>query len=214
MLLKNYGSFLTEKQKNEAAYNFNKPVIRQWCIGFLFFSVMAAAAMGTAVFHAMYTVPHAVVPAVSYSRAQAASSRVSKSLGVLREAHPQDIDVCNVLGVFTEAVARSNGSVSVKDILIKPQNYTLKAMGKDIASANDFLKSLPFDSRKFDKQLSDIRESKKMAALASLPGQAAILEAENNPVEFTIIVTPKAAAKNKKAAPKAPASNAVKGGSK
>ena len=210
MLLPSYGSFLTESQKNEAKYRFNKPLIRLCCVGFLCFSLGGIAALGVAMFHAVYTAPHAIVPAVAYSRAQTTSNRVTKSLSVIKEAHPQNIDVCKTISYFSEGVVRSNGNVSIKDITVSPKTYTIKCIGKDIAAANEFLNDLPFESNKFNKQLTDIKTSREFSDVPPMPGPAmpgsensdsVVNSLTNNaPVDFTVIVTPKVA--EKKAAPR------------
>ena len=216
MLLPNCGSFLTVKEKSESNYNYNKPLIRLCCVGFLVFSLTSLATMGVAAFYATYTAPHSTVPLVSYSKAHAASSRVTKSLSTLREARPLDIDVCRVVNLVSDSTVRSNGNISIKDISVKPQNYTIKGIGKDIPAVNDYLKSLDFAPSRYDKQLSDIKSNpSKNLALPPMPGSR--LSALNNPnevpVEFTIVVTPKVA--NKKAPAPKPAAqnaNAAKGG--
>lgn len=215
MLLPSYGSFLTESQKNEAKYRFNKPLIRLCCVGFLCFSLGGIAALGVAMFHAVYTAPHAIVPAVAYSRAQTTSNRVTKSLSVIKEAHPQNIDVCKTMSYFSEGVARSNGNVSIKDISISPKTYTIKCIGKDIAAANEFLKDLPFETNKYEKQLTDIKTSREFSDLPPMPGKDKIDSStedltNNVPVDFTVIVTPKVA--EKKANPKPVANAAAKRG--
>lgn len=218
MLFPSYGSFLTEKQKNEAKYRFNKPVIRLCCIGFLCFTLGSIAALGVAMFHAVYTAPHAIVPAVAYSRAQTTSNRVTKSLSVIKEAHPQNIDVCKTMSYFSEGVARSNGDVSIKDISISPKTYTIKCIGKDIAAANEFLKDLPFETNKYTKQLTDIKTSREFADMPSVPAMPGPDGVDNRgdtltnnvPVDFTVIVTPKVV--EKKAKPKPAANTAAKRG--
>ena len=215
MLLPSYGSFLTESQKNEAKYRFNKPLIRLCCVGFLCFSLGGIAALGVAMFHAVYTAPHAIVPAVAYSRAQTTSNRVTKSLSVIKEAHPQNIDVCKTMSYFSEGVTRSNGNVSIKDISISPKTYTIKCIGKDIAAANEFLKDLPFETDKYEKQLTDIKTSREFSELPPMPGKDKIDSSSddlinNVPVDFTVIVTPKVA--EKKTKPKLAANAAAKRG--
>lgn len=216
MLLPNCGSFLTAKEKSESSYNYNKPLIRLCCVGFLVFSLTSLATMGVAAFYATYTAPHSVVSAVSYSKAHAASSRVTKSLSALREARPSDIDVCRVVNLVSDSTVRFNGNISIKDISVKPQNYTIKGIGKDIPAVNDYLKSLDFTPSRYEKQLSDIKSSpSKNLTLPPMPGsQPSALNNPNEvPVEFTIVVTPKVA-KKKAPAPKSAAqnANAAKGG--
>lgn len=217
MLLPSYGSFLTESQKNEAKYRFNKPLIRLCCVGFLCFSLGGIAALGVAMFHAVYTAPHAIVPAVAYSRAQTTSNRVTKSLAVIKEAHPQNIDVCKTMSYFSEGIARSNGNVSINDINISPKNYTIKCIGKDIAVANEFLKDLPFENNKYDKQLTDIKTSKEFSNMPPMPGSDDVNGSTDNlsnniPVDFTVIVTPKVVEKKAKPNPKANNAAVQRGG--
>lgn len=201
MLSESCGSFLSARQKGESLYQYNKPLIRLACAGFLAFSLAALATVGGALFFSVYSAPRPIVPAASYSKANAASSRVTKSLAVIREARPQGIDVCNVIAVVSEAVAASKENVSVKDLLVKPQAYTVKGVGKDVLAVNDFLKALDFDSKKYDKQIGDIKSNPKSVA-PPMPGQAVDpLAPKEVPVEFTIQITSKAAAKKTPARP-------------
>lgn len=202
VLSQNYGSFLNPKEKSEAIYTFNKPLIRLCCVSFFVFSLMALATVGTGLFYSMYTAPHPLVPASAYAKANAASSRVTKSLSTLREARPQNIDICNVISIVSEGVARNGERISIRDLNLKAQNYTIKGVGKDILSVNDFLKSLDFPSTKFDKQLTDIKSNPKLSVKPPMPGELPVASKPNEvPVEFTIQITPKATAKKTPARP-------------
>lgn len=171
--------------------------------------------MGVAWFYETNSAPHPIVSTAVYSKAHAAASRVTKNIAVLREARPSDIDVCNVVNIISDSVARSNGNITIKDMSIKPKNYTLKGYGKDISAVNDYVKFLEFDSAKFDKQLSDVKSKNKspgpkLPSAPPMPGAKGFaVSANDSLVEFTIVVTPKVA--TRKAPPK-PAANAAKGG--
>lgn len=214
MLLPNCGSFLTQKEKSESAFIYNKPLIRLCCVGFLIFSFASFATMGGAVFYATYSAPHQTVSATAYSKAHAASSRVTKSLALLKESRPSGIDVCKVMDTVSAAVSGANGDISLKDVTVRPQNYTIKGYGKDINTVNDYMRNLDFPSTKFQKQLSDVKSNTKVTARPPMPGAkipADSLASKSAPVEFTIVVTPKVAQK-KAPAPKAASNNAAKGG--
>ena len=214
MLLPNCGSFLTQKEKSESAFIYNKPLIRLCCVGFLIFSFASLATMGGAVFYATYSAPHQIVSATAYSKAHAASSRVTKSLALLKEARPSGIDVCKVMDKVSASVSGANGDISLKDVTVRPQNYTIKGYGKDINTVNDYMRSLDFPSAKFQKQLSDVKSNTKVPAQPPMPGAKISpdsLASKSAPVEFTIVVTPKVAQK-KAPAPKAVSNNTAKGG--
>lgn len=213
MLLPNCGSFLTQKEKSESVFSFNKPLIRLCCAGFLVFSLSSLVTMGIAMFYATYSAPHPLFPTASYSKAHAASSRVTKSLALLKEARPSDIDVCKVIDIVSTGIAASNKDITLKDFIIRPQNYSIKGYGKDISTVNNFMRNLDFPAAKFEKQLSDIKSNNKQKTSAPpMPGSKlpAFAPSKDTPVEFTIVVTPKVAAK--KAPAPAAKSNAAKGG--
>lgn len=147
------GTFLTEQESNQAKYYFNKPLIRLTAAAFMVFSVSLAASMGAAATYAHICKPSPVVSESEYKQAQALAASVTKHIATLKEAHPKDIDVCNVVYILSTAAKAQN--IAITDVNIAPGSFTIKGQSPDIKKAHSYLQALDFGS-KYTKQIKDI----------------------------------------------------------
>lgn len=143
------GTFLTEHEINQAKYHFNKPLIKLTAAAFMVFSVSLAASMGAAATYAHICKPSPVVSESEYKQAQALAASVTKHIATLKEAHPKDIDVCNVVYILSTAAKAQN--IAITDVSIAPGSFTIKGQSPDIKKAHSY----DFGS-KYTKQIKDI----------------------------------------------------------
>lgn len=147
------GTFLTEHEINQAKYHFNKPLIKLTAAAFMVFSVSLAACMGAAAAYAHISKPSPIVSDTEYKQAQALAARVTKHIATLKEAHPKDIDVCNIVYILSTASKEQN--IAITDVRIAPGSFTIKGQSPDIKKTHSYLQALDFGS-KYTKQIKDI----------------------------------------------------------
>lgn len=147
------GTFLTEQESNQAKYYFNKPLIRLTAAAFMVFSISLAACMGAAAAYAHISKPSPIVSDTEYKQAQALAARVTKHIATLKEAHPKDIDVCNIVYILSTASKEQN--IAITDVRIAPGSFTIKGQSPDIKKTHSYLQALDFGS-KYTKQIKDI----------------------------------------------------------
>lgn len=147
------GTFLTEQESNQAKYYFNKPLIRLTAAAFMVFSISLAACMGAAAAYAHISKPSPIVSDTEYKQAQALAARVTKHIATLKEAHPKDIDVCNIVYILSTASKEQN--IAITDVRIAPGSFTIKGQSPDIKKTHSYLQALDIGS-KYTKQIKDI----------------------------------------------------------
>ena len=157
MLPINSGSFLTSEEIRKTKYEYNKPLIRLCCIAIFVLTAVSCAVMGAAVGYARYTAPKPIVNEAEYAAAQKQANSINKSLAIVRESRPSDLDVCDVISKISNAVALSE--ITVTNISINDKQFVIKGLSKNIDGANHFVDSLEFDNSKYSKSLSDISDN-------------------------------------------------------
>lgn len=153
MLPINLGSFLTKEKIKETKYNFNKPLIKLSCIALLVLSTASCAVMGAAVAYAKYNIPKPIVSEVEYSAAQKQAVNITKSLAVIREVRPNNLDALDVVSKISSAAAISN--ITITEIDVDANKFVIKGITKNINEANAFSSALDFD-KTYTKSLSNI----------------------------------------------------------
>lgn len=153
MLPINLGSFLTKEKINETKYNYNKPLIKLCCIALLVLTSANCAVMGAAVLYAKYNVPKPIISASEYSAAQKQAMNVTKSLAVIRDVRPNNLDICDVVSKISSAAASSK--ISVTEIEANANKFVIKGVTKNIKDANAFSEALDFD-KTYTKSISNI----------------------------------------------------------
>ena len=160
-----YGTFLRKQELSNARYEYEKPAFRRYAICGLAFAVGMAVMFGVANMYATMLKPVQPYDAGYFQKAQALSAEVSKGLAKLKEARPNDINVCSIIQEFTNKPKE----VDLVTISITPDKYVVKGTTNNVNAPNEYLNMLNFPRK--HKAISDIRTSDLVT-------------------EFTITVTP------------------------
>lgn len=145
-----YGSFLRKSELGEAKYEYSKPLIRKRAICCFAFAAGFALTLVGANMYAKMMAPVKPYDTAYFTKAQLLSTDVSKGLAKIREARPNEIDVCKVVQEFTN----KPNDVELETISIVPNRYVIKGMTRNVNSPNEYLNMLDFGKK--HKAISDI----------------------------------------------------------
>lgn len=160
MLSVKLGNFLTQKQVAKAKYEYNKPVISLVAFSFLTFSLTALVISGLALSHTYFNKPIQTFDKTYFEQAQKLNTELNRNIAITKEARPQNIDICNIVQNITQDVP---SDISIKEISVTPQNYSIKGETQTIEAANKYVSSLDFGKQKataLDSISNNNKESK------------------------------------------------------
>ena len=151
VLLVEYGSFFTRLEKADARYKFNKSKLR---LGVLALFVFSASILGSVMLANCYV--DFIKPAKNFNNEQftktkAVGDSVQKSIALIREARPEEIEVCSII---QELLDMPTG-ISLLSIDIQPEHYVVKGMATDMSLPHEYLRRLEFP--RMEKAISDIK---------------------------------------------------------
>lgn len=147
------GSFLTNEEVKKTKYEYNKPLIKLCCMAIFTLTAASSAVMGAAVLYAKYNTPTPIVAEREYAAAQKQVTNITKSLAVIRDARPNNLDALDVVSKISSAAASSK--ITIIDIDITANKYVIKGVTQNIKDANEFSSALDFD-KSYTKSLSNI----------------------------------------------------------
>lgn len=145
MLPINYGNFLSKEEHAAAMYEYNKPVISLVVKSITLFAVAAAVTVGMATGYSYISNPIQQYDTAQFNEAQKLSQEVSKSLGVSKEARPNGINVIDSVNKF---MAPKTKEITITQLKIQPDKYTVTAQTENIEAANAYAQALDFGKDK------------------------------------------------------------------
>lgn len=170
----NYGNFLRKKESNAVKFNHNKPLISLAVSACMVFAITGSTLSGLALAYTYMAKPQQNYDINYFNKAQKLSMDVTKALGQLKDARPENINTIATIQTFTSAKPEG---VDIDSFKITEKKYTVTATTKDMKLANTFLGKLNFVGRE--------------AAIGNIV-------TKDGDITFTIDVTEKAKAKAQK----------------
>lgn len=147
------GSFLTNEEVQKTKYEYNKPVIKLCCTALLVLTSASSIVMGGAVLYAKYNTPKPIISEEEYSVAYKQVNNITKSLAVIRDVRPNNLDTLDVISKINNAATLSE--ITITDIDISANKFVIKGLTRNIKDANKFSSVLDFDDS-YTKSLSNI----------------------------------------------------------
>lgn len=153
MLPINYGSFFTLAEAKTAKFNYFKPLIKLITNGIFVFSLIGFLLSAGCFAFAVVMKPQQKYDTQNYQSANQLSAKVSNSLNTMKAARPLDINVCSIIDRFL--ISRPK-DISIRNINIKPDKYTIKGCATSMDGASAYSQSVLFGAKKL-VSLNDVK---------------------------------------------------------
>lgn len=149
----NYGNFCKKSETELAEFNYYKPIISLITNCFCLFAFIGIAICGSSYLYAKYNVPVQDYDVATYQKTHVLMDKIHQSLQTLKEARPEDINICQVMQGLLNA---KPNSVSVSDIHITPSRYQVKGSAYKVDEPMSFVSKMDFGKNKV-ADLSDVK---------------------------------------------------------
>ena len=146
-----YGSFFTRLEKADARYKFNKPRLRLYVLALFVFSASILGSVILANFYLDFIKPAKNFNNEQFTKTKAVADSVQKSIALIREARPEEIEVCSII----QKLLDKPSGISLLSIDIQPEHYVVKGVATDMSLPHEYLSRLEFP--RMEKAISDIK---------------------------------------------------------
>lgn len=145
MLSVNYGNFLRKNETAKAAYEFKRPVYQFIANTVCVFCLAGAVTSGLALAYAYMSVPKPAYSEELYGKAQSLNNNLSRGAALMKQGRPRDVNAYEVINKFANA---RPADVVLTDMVIAPEQYTVKGFTPQQDSVNAYVSALDFGKGK------------------------------------------------------------------
>ena len=125
----NYGNFLRKKESNAVKFNHNKPLISLAVSACMVFAITGSTLSGLALAYTYMAKPQQNYDINYFNKAQKLSMDVTKALGQLKDARPENINTIATIQTFTSAKPEG---VDIDSFKITEKKYTVTAVSPSL----------------------------------------------------------------------------------
>lgn len=145
MLSVNYGNFLRKSETAKAVYEFKRPVYQFIANTVCVFCLAGAVTSGLALSYAYMATPKPVYSQELYGKAQSLNNNLSRGAALMKQGRPRGVNAYEIINKFANA---RPADVTLTDIVISPEQYTVKGFTPNQDSVNAYISALDFGKGK------------------------------------------------------------------
>ena len=149
----NFGNFCKRSETSSTKFNFYKPIISLFTNCIFIFAFIGLMVSASSYLYAEYNVPVQDYDVSTYQKAHILTDKIHQSLQMLKEARPEDINICQIMQNLLNA---KPNSVTVSDIHISPSKYQIRGNAYKMDDPLSFVNKMDFGNNKI-ADLSDVK---------------------------------------------------------